>query len=581
METNQRTTKILWIAIAVLVAVAGALWYAQTGLKNEMAQLSDAQRTLATERDGLLSETQSQRDRIGLLDTETADLKSGRDAQAAEAQRLDASLAESQTGLEGAQAEVKNLKQAQQETQQKLQALNAEKDVQSTRLAQLQEQAQAMTTASDNLTQELASSKSALADAQARAAQRDTAFEQLQTLNAEKDAQLTQLAQLQEQVKAMGTTNARLSQELGTTSKALTDTQARIAQRNTAFEQLQKQHTQLVSTDTSRQAEVKTLQQAQQDAQKKLQSLNTEKQAVAQKLTGVQDQAKTAAAASDKLRGELGAAKQSLAAAMAREAEQQAVLKKSQQTGQEAQKQLLSLSNEKDAVARQLTGVQEQVKAAATAAEKNERDLSVTKTSLADALTRVTQRDATLEQLQKKNAQVEAADAAKQVELARMQQLQQQAQQNLQALGTEKADITQKLVGAQDQAKAATAAGANLSAELGSTKQTLTEARARAAELNKSYEVLIKDHSKLAQTNVARREELAQARTAFEDAQNEVARLTGARGIYTVQSADSLSSIAAYFYRQGARWSDIHKANAFLAENPDLIYAGQVLIIPK
>ena len=60
-----------------------------------------------------------------------------------------------------------------------------------------------------------------------------------------------------------------------------------------------------------------------------------------------------------------------------------------------------------------------------------------------------------------------------------------------------------------------------------------------------------------------------------------VARLTGARGIYTVQSADSLSSIAAYFYCKGGRWSDIHKENEFLAENPDLIHAGQVLIIPK
>ena len=52
-------------------------------------------------------------------------------------------------------------------------------------------------------------------------------------------------------------------------------------------------------------------------------------------------------------------------------------------------------------------------------------------------------------------------------------------------------------------------------------------------------------------------------------------------GIYTVQSADSLSSIAAYFYRIGNRWSDIQRENDFLAEKPDLIYAGQVLIIPK
>jgi hypothetical protein len=51
----------------------------------------------------------------------------------------------------------------------------------------------------------------------------------------------------------------------------------------------------------------------------------------------------------------------------------------------------------------------------------------------------------------------------------------------------------------------------------------------------------------LTTTDTARQAELARQRTAFEEAQAEVARLTGARGIYTVQNADSLSSIAAYF----------------------------------
>jgi nucleoid-associated protein YgaU len=162
-----------------------------------------------------------------------------------------------------------------------------------------------------------------------------------------------------------------------------------------------------------------------------------------------------------------------------------------------------------------------------------------------------------------------------------VQQLQQTARQKLQALGTEKETVAQKLAGVQDQAQAAAAAKAKLSRELGTTKETLEAARARSAELNKSYEKLLKDHSKLSATDAARQEELARTRIAFEEAQNEVARLTGARGIYTVQSADSLSSIAAYFYRNGNRWSDIHKANDFLAKNPDLVYAGQVLIIPN
>jgi nucleoid-associated protein YgaU len=120
-----------------------------------------------------------------------------------------------------------------------------------------------------------------------------------------------------------------------------------------------------------------------------------------------------------------------------------------------------------------------------------------------------------------------------------------------------------------------------LSRELSSAERTLDKARARSAELNKSYEKLLKDHSKLTATDAARQEELARVRLSFEEAQTEVARLTGARGIYTVQTSDSLSSIAAYFYRDGNRWPDIHKENAFLTDKPDLIYAGQVLIIPK
>jgi nucleoid-associated protein YgaU len=162
-----------------------------------------------------------------------------------------------------------------------------------------------------------------------------------------------------------------------------------------------------------------------------------------------------------------------------------------------------------------------------------------------------------------------------------VQQLQQTAQQKLQALSTERATAVQKLAGIQDQAQAAAAAKVKLTHELGTTKEVLEAARARAAELNKTYEKLLKDHSKLSATDAARQEELVRMRTAFEEAQNEVARLTGARGIYTVQSADSLSSIAAYFYRNGNHWPDIHKANDFLAKDPDLVYAGQVLIIPK
>lgn len=78
-----------------------------------------------------------------------------------------------------------------------------------------------------------------------------------------------------------------------------------------------------------------------------------------------------------------------------------------------------------------------------------------------------------------------------------------------------------------------------------------------------------------------RRAELARIKTAFEQAQSVVARLTGARGIYTVQNGDSLSKIAAFFYHHASRWPDILRANSHLIDKPDLIYPKQVLIIPK
>jgi len=431
MENKSRSTGVLWAIIAVLAITAGWLWNGNSGLKTDMAQLLDAQQTLASERDGLKTESLSQRERITALDSDMQTLQLTRDEQAAEVQRLGASAVESQ---------------------QQQQALVAERDAQSQRLSQALNQAKGISSAKDEL-----------------------------------------------------------SRELGSAKVALDETRARVAERDAAFEQLQQKYAQLETTDASRQVELKNLQQLQQDAQTNLQTLNAEKLATAQTLAGTQDQVKTATAAGETLTRELGSAKQALAAAQASAA----------------------------------------------------------------------QREVAFKQLQEKHARLETADLARQAELTQMQQSQQDTQQKLQARNAENEVIVQKLAAVQDQAKAAVTAGASLSRELGSTKQTLGDARTRSAELNKSYEKLLKEHTNLAATDVSRQGELAGMRAAFEEAQNEVARLTGARGIYTVQAADSLSSIAAYFYRNGGRWTDIQKENEFLAANPDLIYAGQVLIIPK
>ena len=129
-------------------------------------------------------------------------------------------------------------------------------------------------------------------------------------------------------------------------------------------------------------------------------------------------------------------------------------------------------------------------------------------------------------------------------------------------------------------ASAAAEARAELSRELQAKEQTLEQAKARSAELNKAYESLLQDKSRLAASDAAHRAELERTRRAFEEVQGVIAKLTGARGIYTVQHADSLSSIAAFFYRDGHRWPDVFEANSHLIDHPDLIYPEQVLIVP-
>lgn len=50
---------------------------------------------------------------------------------------------------------------------------------------------------------------------------------------------------------------------------------------------------------------------------------------------------------------------------------------------------------------------------------------------------------------------------------------------------------------------------------------------------------------------------------------------------YTVVSGDSLSSIARKYYNDAAKWPVIYEANRSEIQNPDRIFAGQVLRIPQ
>ncbi len=179
-----------------------------------------------------------------------------------------------------------------------------------------------------------------------------------------------------------------------------------------------------------------------------------------------------------------------------------------------------------------------------------------------------------------KLAEQEQAGAKAGGELAERRRAMAGLEERNRTLAAENEGLKKKLAGLGEKVEAAAAERDALARKLGAAGRTLNEAQARSAELNKSYEALLTEKTTLAEREAVRRAELEKTKKAFEDAQSEVARLMGARGIYTVQNGDSLSTIAAFFYRDGLRWSDIFKANSFLISHPDLIYPKQVLIIP-
>lgn len=50
---------------------------------------------------------------------------------------------------------------------------------------------------------------------------------------------------------------------------------------------------------------------------------------------------------------------------------------------------------------------------------------------------------------------------------------------------------------------------------------------------------------------------------------------------HTVMSGDTLSRLARLYYQDAGAWRRIYEANRDRIRNPDLIYPGQVLIIPN
>ncbi len=185
-----------------------------------------------------------------------------------------------------------------------------------------------------------------------------------------------------------------------------------------------------------------------------------------------------------------------------------------------------------------------------------------------------------IERLSMTVAEKERVEAKATGELAGERRALVKLREQSQSLASENETLKKALALTREKAKASAAEGEALARKLGAAGRTLEQAQSRAAELDKRYEALLMERTTLAEREARRRTELVETKRALEEAQGEVARLMGARGIYTVQNGDSLSVIAAFFYRNGFRWPDIFKANSYLISHPDLIYPMQLLIIP-
>ncbi|MFZ9626315.1 MAG: LysM peptidoglycan-binding domain-containing protein, partial [Burkholderiaceae bacterium] len=172
-----------------------------------------------------------------------------------------------------------------------------------------------------------------------------------------------------------------------------------------------------------------------------------------------------------------------------------------------------------------------------------------------------------------RNELAKATDAARQAR-TEMQQSLDQVRVSLQNAAAERDALAAELAAVRARAAAT-------DRELQQSSGNLEQEQKRASDLTDRLAAAVSEQSRLRTSTDAQRAEIAAISAALADAQAKVARLTGARGIYTVQDGDSLSSIALFFYRNAYRWPGIAQANKHLINHPDKIFPAMVLIIPR
>ena len=107
------------------------------------------------------------------------------------------------------------------------------------------------------------------------------------------------------------------------------------------------------------------------------------------------------------------------------------------------------------------------------------------------------------------------------------------------------------------------------------------ELRRRAQELQRA--ATAPDSTAVRQQLEAKQAEADALRRELEKhmAQEAQAHATESAYTYTVVRGDTLSGIARRMYGRAALWPKIHEANKDKIKNPNLIYPGQVFVIPE
>jgi len=106
------------------------------------------------------------------------------------------------------------------------------------------------------------------------------------------------------------------------------------------------------------------------------------------------------------------------------------------------------------------------------------------------------------------------------------------------------------------------------------------ELRRRALEIQKA-QAKAKEDSMRRQLEAQQKElEALRRKMETEMAQQAQAHAEQPQWTYTVVRGDTLSHIAKRYYGNAGRWPEIFEANKDKIKNPNLIYPGQVLVIP-